>query len=538
MPYSIIGGLLNQIVRRPEPLDRARRKRRTMRPPALESLEGRVLLSTTEVDLLGTDTFSPKTVTINVGDTVHWVWKSNDHSTTSVAVSAISWDSGVLNNGSTFDQTFNVAGTFNYYCKIHGFDNGNGTAGGMSGTIIVQAPATLTSIMVMPVNPTATVGSTEQFMAMGTFSDGSTADVTNQSTWSSSNTASVTISNTAGSQGIASAVATGHSTITATDGSVSGNTTMTVIAPLASIAITPANPHLPKGETEHFIATGTFTDNTTMDLTNSVIWSSLTPANASISNAPGSAGFATGLAVGTSTIQASLSGISGTTTLTVDPAVLVSISVSPSSQSVILGSTQQFTATGNLSDHTTEDLTNLATWTSSVTSVASVSPTGLATGQSVGSSSIGASFRGISGSATLTVAAPPPTLVTVTSIVPVFNKKHQVIGIDVVLSGLVDSTEAQSRIIYQLFLSGKNKVFVAKKAKHIAVKAASYSPATNTIVITPKKPFALAKPVQLLISGGPPVGLQDSLGRFIDGDRNGQPGGNEVAVISKTGVTI
>jgi Bacterial Ig-like domain (group 2) len=178
------------------------------------------------------------------------------------------------------------------------------------------------------------------------------------------------------------------------------------------------------------------------------------------------------------------------------------------------------------------------TWTSTATSVATISSTGLVTAQSAGSTTIGASFQGISGTTALTVAAPPPPLVTITSIVPVLNKKHQVTSINVVLSGLVNTSEAQSKIIYRLLMSSKNNAFVAKKAKPIAVKSARYISATNTIVITPKAKFALTKPVQLLISAGPPIGLEDSLGRFIDGDRNGQAGGSEVAAISKKSVTI
>jgi hypothetical protein len=233
-----------------------------------------------------------------------------------------------------------------------------------------------------------------------------------------------------------------------------------------------------------------------------------------------------------------MNGISGSTTFTVTAPVLQSINVTPSTATIAIGAAEQFTATGVLSDHSVEDLTNMANWTSSAAAIASVSGTGLATAQSPGSTSISAQFGGFTGTATLTVAAPPPPLVTVTSIVPVLNKKHQVTAIDVVLSGAVNATEAQSKVIYKLLMSSKNNAFVAKKAKPIAVKSASYTAATNTIVITPKTPFALSKPVQLLISGGPPIGLQDSLGRFIDGDRNGVAGGNEIAVISKKSVTI
>lgn len=79
--------------------------------------------------------------TISVGDTIHWVWESQfPHSTTSVAGIPEVWNSGDLQNGATFDHTFTEVGTWWYYCDLHGFDNGDGTAGGMSGTITVGVP--------------------------------------------------------------------------------------------------------------------------------------------------------------------------------------------------------------------------------------------------------------------------------------------------------------------------------------------------------------------------------------------------------------
>jgi hypothetical protein len=38
-----------------------------------------------------------------------------------------------------FDHTFTNIGDFEYYCRIHGADNGNGTASGMKGIVHVQA---------------------------------------------------------------------------------------------------------------------------------------------------------------------------------------------------------------------------------------------------------------------------------------------------------------------------------------------------------------------------------------------------------------
>lgn len=204
-----------------------RRLRRRQPSALVETLETRALLTTVTVHLVNF-AFTPNPVTIHVGDTVHWVWDTNDHSTTSVAGSLESWDSGVQNSGATFDHTFTHAGTYVYYCVIHGSDNGNGTASGMAGTITVQATGTISSITLMPANPRIALGSTEQFMAMGTLSDGTTQDVTSQVTWASANSSVATISNTSGSNGLATGVAAGTSIITATLDGVTSSTTLTV----------------------------------------------------------------------------------------------------------------------------------------------------------------------------------------------------------------------------------------------------------------------------------------------------------------------
>ena len=81
-------------------------------------------------------TFLPRQVTITTGQTVEWV--NNDpyaHTVTSgnPADNDVGqvFDSGNINAGQTFSFKFNNAGTFKYFCRIHG-------AQAMSGTVVVQ----------------------------------------------------------------------------------------------------------------------------------------------------------------------------------------------------------------------------------------------------------------------------------------------------------------------------------------------------------------------------------------------------------------
>ena len=87
---------------------------------------------------------------------------------------------------------------------------------------------TLISITVTPATTSILPGATLQFSATETFSDGSVRDVTSSVTWSSSNTAIASISNVSGSNGLATANVFGTTIITATSGSVSGSSSVTV----------------------------------------------------------------------------------------------------------------------------------------------------------------------------------------------------------------------------------------------------------------------------------------------------------------------
>ncbi len=89
---------------------------------------------------------------------------------------------------------------------------------------------------------------------------------------------------------------------------------------LKSIALTPANPSIAPAATVQLVATATYdyrpvggVDNVTEVVTGKVAFTSATPAKATIS----AGGLVTGVAAGTSVISAVLSGVTGTTTVTV-----------------------------------------------------------------------------------------------------------------------------------------------------------------------------------------------------------------------------
>jgi hypothetical protein len=257
---------------------------------------------------------------------------------------------------------------------------------------------TLSSIQVTPANDQIPVGITQQFTAKGAYSDGTTGDLTAQVTWASATTAAASIS----PAGLATPGQPGSTVISATLGAVVGSTSLSVTAAtLKSITLAPTNPSIAAGTTQQFAALGHFSNGDAHDVTQQATWTSGKPAAATI----GPSGLAAGVAAGTTTISASLSGVTGTTILSVTSSTLQSILVTPASPQVAVGLTVPLKATGTFSDGTTQDLTGLATWSSASTAVATVAATGIVSGVLAGTSTITATFSGVSGSTLVTVGS-------------------------------------------------------------------------------------------------------------------------------------
>ena len=125
-----------------------------------------------------------------------------------------------------------------------------------------------------------------------------------------------------------------------------------------------------------------------------------------------------------------------------------------------------------------------------------------------------------------------------TGVREVKNKKQQVTQVVITFSGAVNGTEAQNTTLYRLAYPGKKGSYTAKNAQVIKLKSAVYKAASDTVTLTPKKAFALTSKVQLVVNGVPPSGLEDSYGRYIDGDHNGTAGGNAIAILAKKSVLI
>lgn len=129
----------------------------------------------------------------------------------------------------------------------------------------------LTSLVVTPPTPSIMQGSIVQMTATGSYADGTTKTITGNAAWSTSDPTIATVNNA----GAVSGIAAGSATISASSGSVSGSTNVTVtLSGLTSIQITPTTASISSGQTQQFQAMGRLQNGQQENITNAVTWNS------------------------------------------------------------------------------------------------------------------------------------------------------------------------------------------------------------------------------------------------------------------------
>ena len=316
----------------------------------------------------------------------------------------------------TGQATGKAAGTVNIKAALSGI-----TSPAVRLTLVAAATGpTLSSINIEPASPVSlAVGATRQFTATGTYSDGATADITDRVNWASAATGTATIGST--EQATGSAAGTANITA-ALSGITSPAVSLTVLAiatgtKLSAIAVEPAaSAGLAVGATMQLTATGTYADGSTGDITAQVAWVIDTAGTVTID----STGQATAVAAGKAKIKAALLGVispavsltvlntaSFTPTTTSAPTVSAITIIRFSWANLAVGATQQFVAVGTYPDGSTAVITAQVSWTSSNTSIATISPAGLATAITPGYTFITASLSGLS-SPNISLTVGPP----------------------------------------------------------------------------------------------------------------------------------
>ncbi|HTM41536.1 MAG TPA: Ig-like domain-containing protein [Terriglobales bacterium] len=285
-----------------------------------------------------------------------------------------------------------------------------GSGGGSSSNNNTPPPVTasLTSLQVAPGNASVAPGAVQQFTATGKYSDGSSKDLTGSAQWKTSNS---NIASVAG--GKVTGVGAGIVMVTATSGKFSASATLQVNSAatnLASISVSPTASSLPVNTSQQFTATGTYKDGSSRDLTALVSWASTFSSIATVDVT----GVATGMSAGSTTISASLGGVTGSTSLTVTAPTISSIVITPDGLTLGIGIGQQYTATAIYSDGSTQDLVSGVTWSSSATGVATINSSGLATTVGAGTATITAKVGSFTDTTQLTVVAANLVSISVT----------------------------------------------------------------------------------------------------------------------------
>jgi hypothetical protein len=156
---------------------------------------------------------------------------------------------------------------------------------------------------------------------------------------------------------------------------------------------------------------GTFDNNTTRDITAVSTFASASPAVATIA---ASGGMALAKSAGATVIRASSGGLTGSATLNVLPAALMSLAVTPTSSASPAGATRQLAAFATYSDGSVLDVTANTAFVSATPASVAVGSTGLMTYVATGSSNITASFAGKTALATATTTSATLSSIAVT----------------------------------------------------------------------------------------------------------------------------
>ena len=198
--------------------------------------------------------------------------------------------------------------------------------------------------------------------------------------------------------GLITAIAPGVTQVSASAGGMSAVVDVDVARrPTAVVSVSPGTTVVRVGDSMPLSATAL--DNSGQTVAGRpVSWRSSNAAIASVS----SSGVVTGVGPGSVTITATIDGVSDAASVTVQPIAVASVAVTPSTAALRLGEQSQLSV--RLTDASGATLTGrVITWSSSNSSVATVSSTGLVTAAGLGSATITATSEGKSGTARVSV---------------------------------------------------------------------------------------------------------------------------------------
>ena len=272
---------------------------------AIQISGGSTVAASSSMQLKATGTYSDQT-TKDITSSATWASSQNSMAT--------------VQGGSV---TGVAAGTVNITASF------NGVTSSPAAITVSAKAATLTAIQISG-GSTVAASSSMQLKATGTYSDQTTKDITSSATWASSQNSMATVQG-----GSVTGVAAGTASITA---SLSGVTSSPAVITVSAKSATLTAIQISGGSTlstsssAQLKAIGTYSDKTTQDITSSASWASSQNSVATVQG-----GLAVGVGAGATSITASLSGVTGSTTIQVASGHVIQIDPSMS-ESVIQNS--------------------------------------------------------------------------------------------------------------------------------------------------------------------------------------------------------
>lgn len=268
--------------------------------------------------------------------------------------------------------------------------------------------ATVVQVQVAPFSPTVNEGDLIRFWATAIYSDGTAQQISQDALWQSDDTDLATVSNTRWYEGLVTTHKAGKVKILATYQGVTGTSELTITGlQITQIQVTPFIETIPQGYYLRMLATAIYSNGSSRDITGLATWTSTDPMVGDVHASFWVKGWVKGLSSGSTFVEATYQGVTGTARLTVTDATLASIEVTPNTSQIKVAETVKFEAEGTFTDGSKRDVTHYLTWSSSDQQVGDVSNAwvsrGEATGFTPGTITIKAQQGNISGQATLTV---------------------------------------------------------------------------------------------------------------------------------------
>jgi hypothetical protein len=99
----------------------------------------------------------------------------------------------------------------------------------------------------------------------------------------------------------------------------------------------------------------------------------------------------------------------------------------------------------------------------------------------------------------------------------------------------MNAQTAGSIASYRIVSAGRDRRFGTRDDRATALRLAAYDAAARTVTLWPTRAASLSQPLRLIIAET--AGLADEAGNRLDGNRDGRPGGDYTASITRRGAT-